>query len=89
MLKSITKTLFLLIIVSLVIYLFTKELSKLYSLHQENQRIKSGIEELKVENQELKKQITILSNETQFIEKIARDELGMIKQSEKIYKFQE
>ncbi len=89
MLKSITKTLFFLIIVSLVIYLFTKELSRFYSLYQENQRIKSGIEELKVENQELKKQITILSNETRSIEKIARDELGMIKQSEKIYKFQE
>jgi len=37
----------------------------------------------------LRKQITVLNTEIPIIEKIARDELGMIKNSEKIYKFQE
>jgi len=89
MIRSITKSLFILIIVSLAIYIFTKELSRIYSLHEKNGRIKRRIEDIKTENERLEKQITILSNETKFIEKIARDELGMIKQSEKIYKFQE
>ena len=60
MIRSIAKSLFILIIVSLVLYLFTKELSKIYSLHQENEAIKERIETLKAENQELKKEITIL-----------------------------
>jgi len=89
MIRSITKSLFILIIVSLVIYIFTKELSKIYSLREENERTKRRIEDVNIENERLEKQITILSNETKFIKKIARDELGMIKQSEKIYKFQE
>jgi cell division protein FtsB len=60
-----------------------------YSLYRENSEIKSRIVKLKKENEDLRKQITVLNTEIPIIEKIARDELGMIKNSEKIYKFQE
>ena len=87
--KFIIKTVFILLCLSLAIYIFTKEIVKVYSLYRENNEIKSRIVKLKKENDKLRKQITILNTEIPIIEKIAREELGMIKNSEKIYKFQE
>jgi cell division protein FtsL len=89
MTKFIGKTILILVCISLIAYIFTKEITKVYSLYRENNEIKKRIERLKTENEKLQKQITVLNTEIPIIEKIARDELGMIKQSEKIYKFQE
>jgi cell division protein FtsL len=87
--KLMIKTIFVLLCISLVTYIFTKEITKVYSLYRENAEIKKRIVKLKKENEELQKQITVLDTEIPIIEKIAREELGMIKNSEKIYKFQE
>jgi cell division protein FtsL len=89
MTKFISKTILILVCISLVAYIFTKEITKVYSLYRENNETKKRIEHLKTENEKLQKQITVLNNEIPIIEKVAREELGMIKQSEKIYKFQE
>ncbi|MBI4228141.1 MAG: cell division protein FtsL [Deltaproteobacteria bacterium] len=89
MTKFIIKTILILVCISLVAYIFTREITKVYSLYRENDEIKKRIEDLKKENEDLQKQITVLNNEIPIIEKIAREELGMIKNSEKIYKFQE
>jgi len=89
MTKFIIKTILILVCISLVAYIFTREITKVYSLYRENDEIKKRIENLKKENEDLQKRITVLNNEIPIIEKIAREELGMIKNSEKIYKFQE
>jgi cell division protein FtsL len=89
MTKFITKTILILVCISLVGYIFTKEITKVYSLYRENYEIKKRIVKLKKQNDKLRKQITVLNTEIPIIEKIAREELGMIKNSEKIYKFQE
>jgi cell division protein FtsL len=89
MTKFIIKAIFILLCILLVTYIFTKEITKVYSLYSENAEIKKRIVKLKKENEELQKQITVLDTEIPIIEKIAREELGMIKNSEKIYKFQE
>ncbi|HEX3036930.1 MAG TPA: septum formation initiator family protein [Thermodesulfobacteriota bacterium] len=77
------------ITILVVIYLFAREVSHVYALYQENEKIKSNIEELKSKNEELKEKIQLLKNDNLYIEKMAREELGMIKQSEKIYRFEE
>jgi cell division protein FtsL len=89
MTRFIIKAVLILVCISLASYIFTKEITKVYSLYRENSEIKSRIVKLKKENEDLRKQITVLNTEIPIIEKIARDELGMIKNSEKIYKFQE
>ena len=61
----------------------------MHELYQENERIKGKIEELKMSNKELEKRISTLKNDKLYIEKVAREELGMIKQGEKVYKFEE
>jgi Septum formation initiator len=72
-----------------VVYLFAKEASHVYALYQENEKTKSRIEQIEKTNEELKKKIELLKNDNLYIEKMAREELGMIKQGEKIYRFEE
>lgn len=89
MTKFVSKTILILLCISLVAYIFAKEITKVYSLYRENDEIKKRIVTLKKENDELRKQIKVLNTEIPIIEKLAREELGMIKNSEKIYKFKE
>ncbi|MGH7900193.1 MAG: FtsB family cell division protein [Thermodesulfobacteriota bacterium] len=89
MIRRFLKFIIIISIIALVIYMFSKEFFKLYVLYQENEDIKRSISDLKKENQDLQKQISILTSDTAYLQKIAREELGMIKQSEKIFKFQQ
>ena len=43
-------------------------------------------EELAVKNDALKKEILLLRNDMRYIEKVARDELGMVRQNDKVYR---
>jgi cell division protein FtsB len=87
--KSILRTSVIIILISCVLYLFAREGFHVNELRQENERIKSKIEELKASNEKLLKTIETLKKDKLYIEKVAREELGMIKQSEKVYKFEE
>jgi len=87
--KSIARTTLIIILISCVTYLFARESLHVHELYQENERIKGKIEELKMSNKELEKRINTLKNDKLYIEKVAREELGMIKQGEKVYKFEE
>jgi cell division protein FtsB len=42
--------------------------------------------ELVVKNDALKKEILLLRNDMRYIEKVARDELGMVKRNDRIYR---
>lgn len=75
--------------VSLVVYLFAREVSHVYALHQENERVKTQGAELQKTNDELRKKIDLIKTDKAYMEKIIRDELGMIKTGEKIYRFKE
>ena len=76
-------------VVSLLVYLFAKEITHVYALHQENEKVK--VESLKLEkaNSELIKKIELIDADQAYKEKIIRQELGMIKKGEKVYRFQE
>jgi cell division protein FtsB len=87
--KSIVRVTLVLAVALLVVYAFTRELSHVNTLHQENERIKRKIKELEIANKELREKIEIIKKDKLYIEKIAREELGMIKQGEKIYRFKE
>jgi cell division protein FtsB len=60
-----------------------------YALHQENEKVK--VESLKLEkaNSELMKKIELIDADQAYKEKIIRQELGMIKKGEKVYRFKE
>lgn len=76
-------------LVSLLVYLFAREISHVYALHTENEKIKIEAKELVIKNNELKKKIQFIENDKKYKEKIIREELGMIKKGEQVYRFQE
>lgn len=76
-------------IVSLVAYLFIIEISEFEILKRENHKLKSKSRELSIENELITTKIQMIKEgNTRYLEKIIREELGMIKQSEKIYQFE-
>ena len=85
--RVIIRALLILGIVSLLVYVFAKEISHVYALHTENEKIKVEIQELVANNTELRKKIEFIEQDTNYVEKIIRDELGMIKKGEKVYRF--
>jgi len=79
----------ILAVVSLLVYLFAREISHVYALHQENEKVKMEGRELEMVNAELRQRIELINNDRTYMEKIIREELGMIKSGEKIYRFKE
>ncbi len=62
-----------------------KGLVDVYRLKKERDRIVAFNRSLEKENSELEKKITLLKTDKRYIERIARDELGMIAPNEIIY----
>lgn len=72
------------IVILLVIYL--PGYSKLQELKAKNSQLLDNIERLKNENSELTLQIKRLKDDPFYIEKKARDKMGIVKEGEIIYK---
>ena len=72
-----------------VALMFFNEISKVYFLKNENRRIEKRIEGLEAQNRAYKEEIKALKQDERYIEKILREELGMIKEKEKIFRFKE
>ncbi|MEX0999828.1 MAG: septum formation initiator family protein [Thermodesulfobacteriales bacterium] len=87
--KAIIRVVLVIAVVSLMVYLFAREMTQVYALNQENEKV--IVESLKLEkaNNELVKKIDLIQTDDAYMEKIIRQELGMIKKGEKVYRFQE
>jgi cell division protein FtsB len=79
----------ILAVVSLLVYLFAREIAQVYALHRENDKVIMEAKELELANSELTKRIDLIKKDKIYMEKILREELGMIKTGEKIYRFKE
>ncbi len=77
------------VIAVVVALMFFNEISKVYFLKNENKRIEKRIEDLEAQNSAYKEEIRALKQDERYIEKILREELGMIKEKEKIFRFKE
>ena len=79
----------ILAVVSFLVYLFAREISQVYALHKENDKVILEGKELEMANNELRRKIELIKTDKVFMEKVIREELGMIKTGEKIYRFKE
>lgn len=77
------------VIAVVVALVFFNEISKVYFLKNENKRIEKKIEGLEEQNRAYREEIKALKQDERYIEKILREELGMIKDKEKIFRFKE
>ncbi|KAB2833881.1 MAG: septum formation initiator family protein [Candidatus Dadabacteria bacterium] len=87
--RLIFRVILILAVVSFLVYLFAREISQVYALHKENDKVILEGKELEMANNELRKKIELIKTDRVFMEKIIREELGMIKTGEKIYRFKE
>ena len=87
MLKKIIRSSIILALIIFTTFLFSKEVSRLNHLRTENEIILKRIEKLNNENEDYREKIESMKNEKRYLEKIVREELGMIKKGEKIYRF--
>jgi len=67
-------------------YLFIPNYLTLVRYTEERETLNIRIEELEKENETLRTEITKLKTDPLYIEKIAREQLGMIRQGEIIYR---
>jgi len=58
-----------------------------YLMSKKLARLKSETREIILANNELKRKITLLRNNINYIETIARDELGMVKKGDIVYRW--
>ena len=75
---------FLLIIVFILIYL--PGYSRYQELRMKRQNILNEIERIKNSNETLQRELELLQNDVTHIEKVLRDEMGLVKPGEVIYK---
>jgi cell division protein FtsB len=61
-------------------------LLKLRKVEQESEQVKAASEKIKKENERLKKEIKLLLDDRKYLEKVAREEMGMTSTDEIIYK---
>ena len=57
-----------------------------YRLNQKLLDLRKSNGEIVVKNDALKKEILLLRNDLRYIEKVARDELGMVRRNDKVYR---
>lgn len=87
--RLIFRVIVILAVVSFLVYMFAREIAQVYALHKENDKVKLEGKELEMANNELRKKIDLIKTDKVYMEKIIREELGMIKTGEKIYRFKE
>ncbi len=87
MLKKIIRSSIILALIIFTTFIFSKETTHLNHIRNENEIILKRIEKLNNENDDYKEKIYSMENEKRYLEKIIREELGMIKKGEKIYRF--
>ena len=74
-------------IIVFIAFMFSREISQLNHLNKENKSILKRIDKLNNENEDYKEKIQAMKDDKRYIEKVIREELGMIKEGEKIYIF--
>jgi cell division protein FtsB len=79
----------LFILTMLLSTLFGKKgLISIYHLNQEREQLIVSNEKLGEENRKLEHKIRLLREDPRYIEKIAREELGLVKEREIVYQFE-
>ena len=58
-----------------------------YTMKERLTALKKTNNEMTIENKELKKKVTLLKDDLQYIEMIARNEIGMVRAGDLIYRY--
>lgn len=76
-------------VVFLLLYFSPCGIQRYFEVREKLTLINSELDELKLKNQELTEEITLLKTDTNYVEKIARQKLGMLKRNEILFEIPE
>jgi len=75
----------ILLLIFYIVFLFSDKYAKILQLKEDIKKLESEIGDLKFKNNELSKEVELLKGD-EYVEKIAREELGLSKPDEIIFK---
>jgi cell division protein FtsB len=78
---------FFLLLMALLITFGNRGVVDNYLMSKRLAKLKSQSREITVENNELKRKIILLRNDINYIEMLARNELGMVKKGDVVYRW--
>ena len=58
-----------------------------YAMKERLMSLKKTNQEISIENKELMRKVTLLKNDLQYIEVVARNELGMVRKGDLVYRY--
>ena len=70
----------------LILVIFLPSFSKVQDIKQRDREYQSRIEDLEAENKRLKEEKRLLEEDPVYLEKVAREKMGLIKEGEVVYK---
>ena len=76
----------LFIITVIVLLVFLPSYTKMQELKQKNQEFLDKIQYLEAKNKKLEEEGRFLKNNPEYLEKVAREKMGLIRQGETVYK---
>ncbi|MFH1655075.1 MAG: septum formation initiator family protein [Candidatus Omnitrophota bacterium] len=85
----IKKATWLFTIAFIVLIIFLPGYSRLQDLRQKNRDLENRIDELQQENLTLKEKQELLENDPYYLEKVAREKMGVAREGEIIYRIEE
>ena len=85
----IKKATWLFTIAFIILIIFLPGYTKLQNLRQKNRELEAKIEELKQENLALKEKEQLLKTDPFYLEKVAREKMGVAREGEVIYRIAE
>jgi cell division protein FtsB len=74
------------VVAAVLLIIYLPGLSRLHELNERNQELIRKVEELKAANRELRQEKEALENDPVYLEKVARQRLGMVREGETIFK---
>ncbi len=80
----------LLLFAAVVVFLaviYLPSYQKFQELKREDEKIAETIDQLQQENDQLREEARLLQTDIKYLEKVLREELGMVKPGEVVYKF--
>lgn len=86
-----TRNLYVLLIFAAVVgflaVIYLPSYTKYQELKREDEKIAESIQELESENERLREEARLLQTDVKYLEKVLREELGLVKPGEVVYKF--
>ena len=73
-------------ICALILIFFLPSFSQMQQLKQKNANYRRQIDELKVKNFQMKEEQRLLQHDPMYLEKVAREKMGLVKEGEVVYR---